>query len=496
MLFKEDALFYADQVKKGSVTPLELVDRALDNVHALNPKLNALITLLEDEAREEAQAQTALVEKMTPTESAALPPFFGVPIFLKDLGQTLKGAPATSGAGLLKDSIAKESDNFAKGVQEAGFIILGRTNVPEFGYKGIADSQSFGPVESPIKPGHNPGGSSGGAAAAVKSGMVPIATASDGGGSIRVPAGYTGLIGLKPSRGRTPVGPANYRSWQSAASNFALTKSVRDTWALLKHLQVEQLEAPFSLPKIEAADLKAIDRPLNIAYSLKGVLGGDLPDQAKAAVLHAKDKLEQLGHVLVEDTPDLDMEKIMRSYYKMNSIETRVMLDAISIGMGRPIAFEDVEPLTWLMYQAGDHVRAADMSRMHGFWDQVGAKATEFFSNYDAILYPVSNGSAPMQGEFDPSADLVEQIKEADQLDPERQQDLIWDYFDESNHYLGFSAQVNLAGHPSIALPLYENEDGMPIGVQVWSQKGAEYLLLQIAKQLEDAGYLSADIVE
>lgn len=496
MLFKEDALFYADQVKKGEVAPLELVDQALENINSLNPKLNAVLAVYEDQAREEAKQQTATIEKMTPDERQDLPTFFGVPALLKELGQSLKGTPATSASKLLKDKVSDLTDNFAKQFQGAGFIVIGRTNVPEFGYKGISDSKYYGPVESPIKAGYNPGGSSGGAAAALKSGMVPLVAASDGGGSIRIPASHNGLIGLKPSRGRIPSGPGSYRSWHGAAVSFALTKSVRDTWALIKAMQTEQFESPFTLPTIKEDDLSQLDRPLKIAYSLEGVLGRDLSDHAKEAILQTKNNLEALGHELVEDKPDLDMEKILKSYYKMNSVDTKVLLDDVAADNGRPIEYDDVEPLTWLMYQAGGGVTAADLARTHDSWDQITAKVTEFLNDYDAILYPISNGPSPKQGQYEPSDGLVNAIMQVDQMAPQAQQDLIWDYFDESNHYLGFNVQVNLAGQTSIALPMYENEDGMPIGVQLWSQKGAEYLLLQVAQQLEDAGYVSVSIVE
>ena len=496
MLFSQDATYYADQVKKGQVTPLELVESALENIRALNPTLNAVTTVIAENALQEAREKTALLDKLTPDQRADLPAFYGVPTLLKDLGQHLKGLRSTSGAKILQDFVPDATNHYTQALVDAGFIIVGTTNTPEFGFKGISDSKANGPVQSPFQTGYNPGGSSGGAAAALKSGMVPIAMASDGGGSVRIPASYTGLIGFKPSRGRIIVGPDGYRGWQGATVNFGLTRSVRDTWALLKVLQAEQYEAPFMVPKITQEELTDLKRPLKIAYSLKGVMGQDLGDQARAAILHAKNQLEKLGHNLVEDDPGLDIAKSFKGYYMMNTIEAANMLDGIQESLGRPIQFEDVEPLTWLMSQAGKNVKATALSRVLDEWDQTSVYLEKIFQKYDAIVFPIANGPAPKQGQFDPDQDLIDRIKDIDRLNPDQQQDLLWEYFTPSHNYMGFNSHINLAGQPSIALPLYQTDQGWPIGVQIWSRKGADFLLLQIAKQLEEAGQLKTDIQE
>lgn len=496
MYFTKDATFYAEQVKLGQVTPTDLTQQAIDNIKKLNPILNAVIDLQEDYALEKAQEMTDFLNQLDPVERKNLPAFYGVPTLLKDLGQNLEGFKSTSGSKLLKDSVAGQTDFYTDRLLSAGFVIVGKTNVPEFGFKGVSDSKAFGPVDHPFKIGYNPGGSSGGAAAAVKSGMVPIACASDGGGSIRMPASFSGLIGLKPSRGRIVIGPDRYRGWQGAAVSFMLTKSVRDTWKMLQVLQEEQYSAAFTLPKIKTQDLTSVEEPLKIAYSLDGVLGTDLSDQTKEAILEAKDHLESLGHELIEDKPDYDQEETIRDYITMNSVETAAMIDGIEEGLGRQATAEDVEPFTWLMTRAGQNVPAKEYSKVLNRWDQLAAKFQAFFEDYDAILYPVTNGPAPKHGEHYPADDMADQIKEVDSLDPADQQKLIWDYFYDSNIYMGFNSQVNLAGQPAISLPMYENEEGWPIGVQIWTGKGQDYLLLQIAKDLEEKGYLKTEIVE
>ena len=166
--------------------------------------------------------------------------------------------------------------------------------MPEFGFKNESDSDFTGSVKSPFDPKLNPGGSSGGAAAALKAGIVPIVTAGDGGGSIRIPASFNGLIGLKPSRGRTPVGPGSFRGWQGASIDFALTKSVRDTWNMLNVMQVEQYDAPFVLPKIQEKSLNPLNQKLNFAYSLESPIGQKVTDEAKNAVHLAIEKLKRV----------------------------------------------------------------------------------------------------------------------------------------------------------------------------------------------------------
>lgn len=497
MLFNHDATYYANQVKKGEVSVTELVQTGLKNINELNPVLNAVISIQETYALDLAKEMDEHLATLSDSEKEQLPPFYGVPTLLKDLGQNQKGMVSSSGSQVLANNVIQVDDHFTETIIEAGFVILGRTNVPEFGFKGISDSQTTGPVQSPFKIGHNPGGSSGGAAAAVKAGIVPIATASDGGGSIRIPANYTGLIGLKPSRGRISVGPSGYRSWQGAAVNFAVTKSVADTWSLLKAIQVEQYESPFIVPKIKEAQLTTPNKSLRIAYSLNGAFDDvTLPEKARKAILDTKNKLEQLGHETIEAAPEVDHEGPLKSYYTMNSVESSNMIRNIEKGLGRSITMDEVEPLTWLMAKSGDNVLAKDLSQIFNEWDQLTAKLEAFFEEYDALVFPVSEGPAPKQGQLDANEQVLERIKSVEDLSPKEQQELIWEYFEKSHTYMGFNQKQNLAGQPSIALPTYQDEDGWPLGVQIWTRKGNEYLLLQLAKQFEDNGFLNTEIVK
>lgn len=490
LLFTEDANFYAQAVKNKEISVSDLVDGALANIQALNPALNAVTYVQADQAREVAQAYDAKIAKLEAGEIEKLPVFFGVPILLKDLGQSQAGQRSNSGARLLAGNQSQTTDNFVQKVIEAGFVIVGRTNVPEFGFKNISDSDLNGRVNAPFDLGRNPGGSSGGAAAALKSGMVPIVTASDGGGSIRIPASFSGLIGLKPSRGRTPVGPGSYRGWQGASIHFGLSKSIRDSWALLKVLQVEQYEAPFVLPKIQEDELLPLNRRLRIAYSFDSPINQPLQAGARQAMEEGLKILKKLGHEVIQAQPAIDGIKAMESYYKVNAVETAVMMEDIERGMGRPLKPEDMEVMTWAIYRAGLKISAIDYSRVLAYWDQLAADSEAFFQDYDILLMPATNGPAPLHSEFLLDKDFQDQLRNIDSLDSSGQLDLIWQMFAKSLAWTPFTQQMNLTGQPALSLPLYESEEGLPLGLQFSSNKGNEYLLLQLGKELEDAGYL------
>jgi len=495
MRFENDATYYAEKIKNKDVTVTALIKRALQNINDLNDELNAVNHIQANDALTNANQMDEHLAQLSQEKIKDLPPFYGVPILLKDLGQNEAGQPATSGAQLLDGFVPEENDNFVKQVLSGGFIVVGRTNVPEFGFKNESDADFTGSVKSPFDPKLNPGGSSGGAATALKAGIVPIVTAGDGGGSIRIPASFTGLIGLKPSRGRTPVGPGSYRGWQGATVNFALTKSVRDTWNMLKVMQVEQYDAPFVLPKIsEEVTSEPFNKPLKFAYSFESPIGKEVTKDAKNTVRVAAEKLKELGHEVEESTPETEGIKAMQTYYIVNGVETASMIEGIEAGMDRSVTVDDMEPMSWALYRSGYNISGIDYSQVLDFWDQLAAHMEAFFEEYDALILPSTNGPAFPQDHFERSDELVEKLRNIDDYPKEKQQDLIWEMFQESLAYTPFTQQANLTGQPAISLPLYETEDGLPIGTQIWTKKGAESQLLQIAKQLEDAKMLQADI--
>lgn len=497
-MFKHDATFYAEQIRNQTESVKSLVKMALTTMKQLNSSLNAVTSVQTQTALAQAEQYDYHLDTLNEIEKSQLPPFYGVPILLKDLGQNQAGEPSSSGSILLKSQVAGTTDHFVKRIERAGFIVLGRTNVPEFGFKNISDSQAYGAVNSPLDLARNPGGSSGGAAAALKAGMVPIVTASDGGGSIRIPASFSGLIGLKTSRGRIPVGPNGYRGWQGASVNFALTKSVRDTWSLLKWMQSQQIEAPFTLSNIKETHLTVPTRRLRIAYTTESPIKSTVSIEAVSAVQRTVKHLTDLGHTLIETAPQVNGIQAMQDYYVMNSVETAVMMKAIEQSRQMPLTYDDMEPLSWGLYQAGLKVNGVRYSESLAGWDQLAADTDTFFTSegIDLLLMPSTNGIAPLQEQFKFSPEQEQSLRHMAQKPHEEQQAIIWDIFEKSLHWTPFTQQQNLTGQPAISLPVWENTAGLPLGVQFSARKGQEYTLLQIALQLEQEGYLMSQSIE
>ncbi|HEL1760737.1 TPA: amidase [Streptococcus suis] len=475
----KDATAMAQAVNQKQVSAKELVQETIDRIEKLNPALNAVVSKQYEEALKEVEKEDYLGK-----------PFAGVPFLLKDLGQNEKGQPSSAGSRLLVGRPAGHTDTYVQRLKDLGFIIVGRTNTPEFGFKNISDASLHGPVNLPLDPSRNAGGSSGGAAAAVASGMVPLAAASDGGGSIRIPASFNGLIGLKPSRGRIPVGPHSYRGWQGASSNFALTKSVRDTKRLLYHLQTYQVEAPFPLALLPEQSLfSSKNKRLKIAFSLKSPIGSSVSADAQQAVLSLLPQLEALGHQITELTgPVLDGFEVMRAYYLMNSVETAQMFDEIEAGLGRPMTPDDMEVMTWAIYQSGQIIPAKLYSKVLQDWDRYSATMADFHQHYDLLLTPTVADVAPKLDQFTHSQEMLDRLLHTQELAMAEQQDLIWQMFEDSLALTPFTQQANICGQPAISLPTYVRADGLPIGIQLTAAKGREDLLLQLADQMEAAG--------
>lgn len=478
----KDATEMAVAVRTGQVSAKELVAEAIERIEEENPAINAVVSKQYEQALQEAE-----------TGDFQDKPFGGVPLLLKDLGQNEKGQPSSAGSRLLAGRPAGHTDTYVQRLKDLGFIIVGRTNTPEFGFKNISDSSLHGPVKSPLDLSRNAGGSSGGAAAAVVSGMVPLTAASDGGGSIRIPASFNGLIGLKTSRGRIPVGPKSYRGWQGASVNFALTKSVRDTQRLLYHFQDYQLEAPFPLAKLSEEEVFGkMSRPLKIAYYSKSPVGSKVSPEAVEAVQKACRHLSDLGHELVELSEyPLDGVALMKSFYLMNSVETAQMFEEIEAGLGRSMTPDDMEVMTWAIYQSGQTVPAKLYSKVLQDWDRYSARMADFHQYYDLLLTPTVADVAPKHGQFDLPADLLDRLKHTQNYSMEDQQDLIWQMFEASLALTPFTQQANICGQPAISLPTYVRADGLPIGIQLTAAKGREDLLLQLADQMEAAGLLN-----
>lgn len=474
-----DAVAMAELLKGRQVQPKELTALALEQLEKVQPVLNLATSIRKEKVLQEAEQ----IEVGTA-------PFAGVPTMLKNVSQTIPGEKMTSGSKLLKDNVAEVESNLVKKLRESGFVFLGHTNTPEFALKNITEPELYGPTRNPWNPEHSPGGSSGGAAAAIASGVVPVAGASDGGGSIRIPASFTGLFGLKPSRGRTPVGPGAGRGWQGASINFMLTRSVRDSAALLDELQVFQPEAAFNAPifpgKYKNAMKEDWKNPLRIAFSTASPIGTPVSDHAKKAVMKVVNWLEEQGHHVEEKGNGIDGEQLLKDYYMMNSGEMATTVKGLESLVGRELTSDDMEFESWLMSVAGQSVSAAEFSSSLASWDTAAAQMVKLHEKYDLYITPITADVAPKIGQFKVDEMRIEKyLRDIHEVTPAEQQQLIYDLLLPGSSYSPFGFLANLTGQPAMSMPVYVSNEGLPLGVQVMANKGEDHRLLQLAYQLE-----------
>lgn len=474
--YPDDATGLADQIRRGQTTSQELVHQAIDKAKAINPKLNAVTRLFEDYAQDLTQKD----HRQTL--------FAGLPTLMKDLGHNIKGMPATSGARLLKDQIAPVTSNFSQSVMATGLIPIGQSNVPEFGLKFISDSDYYGPVHNPINPSYNAGGSSGGAAAAVQAGIVPLATASDGGGSIRIPASFSGLVGLKPSRVRTATGPRKWRSWGGAPVGFMMTKSIRDTAQLLLTLQSNLKPMPFQtlpIPKAHIEEAIRAVKGLRIAYSTQSPVGSDVSPEAIEAVENTVRFLRDQGFQVEAADPKIDGQELVRGYYQMNGAEMAASFLGIEQQIKRKIKREDVEIQTWTMAQYGKTIPAYRYSQIFDTWDQAAEIMDDFHQTYDILIQPSTAQAAPRVDDKLYTPSDYEHMLRAEELSESDLADLVYQVFKKGLLASPFAMVYNLTGQPAISLPLHTCQDGLPLGVQLVANKGEEALLIGLSAYLE-----------
>lgn len=473
-----DGTDLAKLVEKKEVTKEELINASFAQLDKVNGELNAVTS---------TRKEKVLAESKIDRNQA---PFDGVPIFLKDISQSIQGEINTGGARLLQKAMAPNTSHFVRKLHDAGCLSLGYSTTPEFALKNITEAKIHGPTRNPWNKNHSPGGSSGGAAALVASGVVPIAGASDGGGSIRIPASFSGLFGLKPTRGRTPVGPGVGRQWQGAAIDFVLTKSVRDSARMLNVLQVVQQEAAFHTSlfegQYEEVMKQGFDKPLKIGFTTKSPVNTPVSDDAKEAVKKTVTWLEEQGHFIEEADNEVDGIQLMRDYFLMNSGEISALMMQLEGMMKEKVTANDVEIETWLLHVAGKNVSAAEFSLSLASWDVAAAKMAAFHDTYDLYITPATAFTAPKIGELTQHSKKETELRhQMEWSDPQEQQDLIYKMFLPSLTYTPFTQLANLTGQPAMSMPVHVSEEGLPIGVQVMAPKGEEHQLLKLAFQLE-----------
>ena len=455
-----DATAQADLVGRGEVSPRELVEAAIARIEAVNPKLDAVIRTRFDAARREADGD--------------LPdgPFRGVPMLFKDLGCTVEGEVTAFGLGPLCDLSIPVTSYLAEQFRSAGLIALGRTNVPELGTTVTTEPRSFPAARNPWDRGHSTGGSSGGSAAAVASGMVAVAHANDGGGSIRIPASECGLVGLKPTRGRVSQGPVTGEAWAGSTIDGSVTRTVRDAAGILDVISNPMPGDPYyapPLPRPLVEEVGADPGRLRIGFLDRTGLDGYLDDpQCRAAVASTASLLESLGHHVEQSAPAAMLEPdIGKHFNTIIAADTEATMQAFEMLLGRPIGDDQIEPRNAAYRRFGRELSAPAYLQSRAWLGMWARRMADWWTGHDLLLTPTLGAPPPELGWFTAAGPEAEGARIAS--------------------FIPYTPQFNMTGQPAISLPLHWTPGGLPVGVQLVAAYGREDLLVRIASQLEQA---------
>ncbi|MEE1841677.1 MULTISPECIES: amidase family protein [unclassified Streptomyces] len=472
----QDAVGLAESVARGEVSPGELLDVAIARAEAVDGALNAIVRPMHELARERAK------QPLTG-------PFAGVPFLIKDLSQDYAGLPTGSGSRSLRHRPAERHSEVVDRWLDSGLVIFGKTNTPEFGAKGITEPEANGPTRNPWDLTRTPGGSSGGAAAAVAAGIVPVAGASDGGGSIRIPAACCGLFGLKPGRGLVPAGPSVAEHLHGAATEGVISRSVRDSAAMLDVLTSRPDAAgPYlhARPELPYTELARRPRALRIGFSTRSPIDTEVDPQAVAAVEDAAVLLRHLGHDVEPAEPEIDQRQLALDFLAMWTTQLAHTVDGIrrSAGAGP----EDFELDTHLLAAAGRKLKAPDYYAAHDRWNTYSRQLASFHSRYDLLLTPTLARPAVRIGELDTPrpvravARTLMRVGLLGALAGTR----AWERAVIANlAATPYTQLANITGRPAMSVPTYRTPEGLPLGVQFVGPLGGEGTLLALAARIE-----------
>lgn len=455
----------ADLLRQGDVSPLELTDAAIARFDA-NADLNVVAVNHFDIAREQAKnlSKLSTVERAKAME---ISPLLGVPFALKDLGVSLAGTITTNGCRFFKDNMASENSTLVNRYQASGLNVMAKLTSPEFGQTATTESSLHGNTLNPWNKLHSSGGSSGGSAAAVAARILPAAHASDGGGSIRIPASHCGLFGLKPSRGRVATGPKHLEGWMGLSVHNAVSRSVRDSALLLQLTQGSELGSRVTLPNDDMmAALNAKPKRLKIALMDQHPFGYLVHQDCKDALNKTTKLLEELGHIVEIAQPVLPIGKMFKGMGVTTSSGLLNIVQARELKLGRAAREDEFEPIVWGHLNKAKDYTAQQVFAARSAFDQGGQAFDRFFNDYDFILSPVTVAPPPKIGELalDQSYDsFVKNVLKASPI----------------------TALFNMTGLPAMSVPLHWNKSGLPIGVQFAAPFGAEAELIALASQLE-----------
>jgi amidase len=470
-----DATDLAKLIRKKEINAQELIEFTIQKIEKINPALNAVIHKLYDQARETARTWTKRLEE----DKVAGAVFAGVPFLLKDLYAECQGTPFHEGCRAVKGYVSKLDTELVRRQKAAGLIIVGKTNTPEFGLLPTTEPDLYGPTKNPWNPTLTPGGSSGGSAAAVAAGIVPLAHGNDGGGSIRIPASCCGLFGLKPTRGRNPLGPLFGDGISGLIAEHGVTRTVRDSAVLLDATSGPAPGDPYWAPPKERPYLEEINRkPGRLKIGVLQEIPADHNDESKLhpdceqAVKAAARLCQELGHTVEIVSPSvLGQPGIITTFGSAFSCYTGQTVAYWERELGKKIEQSDLEPITWGSYQAGlrrtgpEYLVAIEeiqrFSRKIALWYDEG--------RFDLLLSPTMAIPPTPLGAF--------QIKAEDPRG----------WLRVTNAFVAFTRVQNMTGQPAMSVPLYWNEANIPIGVQFAGRFGDEATLFRLAAQLEEA---------
>lgn len=479
---RHDATALAMLVRSGEVTPLELIEMAAGRLDQVNPAINAVVYRMDTEARQRA----------ADIDRNAL--FAGVPFLAKDLLSGYAGHPTSGGSRVARDLVVEEDTELVRRVRATGVSILGKTNVPEFGLLPYTEPELWGPCRNPWSPDRTPGGSSGGSAAAIAAGIVPMAGGGDGAGSIRMPASCCGLFGLKPTRGRIPPGPRDAESWRGSVAEHVLTRSVRDSAAMLDATHGPEPGAPYRITPPGgpfAGNVATAPAPLRVAWTTEPLVGSTTPDpDCVQAVAEVAALLEGFGHRLTEATPRIDGGAFARAFMVMVAGEVGAELDDLARALGRRPRRGELEPLTWALGLASGAVSARELADSLRLLERCGKAVGRFFTDYDVLLTPTVATPPPKIGALPPSRTEHVQLRLAGALGSGRliKAGRLLDRIAASAfEYTPWTPVFNISGQPAMSVPLHWNAAGLPVGVHFVARAGDEATLLRLAGQLERA---------
>jgi amidase len=456
-----DGLGLAELIRRREVTAAELAGLAVEAVDRLNPKLNAVIEVYRD--------RVATADEHLDTDA----PFAGVPFLMKDSGSAEAGQLQELGSRLAKGRVVDHEGYLAKRFRAAGLTILGRTTVPEMASTCTTETVLMGPTRNPWNLERSSGGSTGGGGAAVAAGIVPVAHGSDSGGSIRAPAALCGLVGLKPSRGRVTCGPGADEHLFGMTQEFILSRTVRDTAAMLDAVGKPAVGDPFIIVQPPRPYLEEVGAPLppqRIAFTTRTWHGGATDPEIVQAVEDIAVRCQEMGHIVEEAAPDFDFDSYMENVAIIWASDLAPAIDAISQQMGRPVDADHLEHVMLEWYRIGKQITVADLMGALGYYNRIRRQVGELFERYDLLLTPSAAGAAMPLGVVHLDQDLT-----------------YWEWTKIFYSITSFTELFNITGQPAISLPLAWNSENLPLGIQFVARFGDETTLISLASVFEDA---------